>query len=53
MTTVTLGDWIQAVYQTFLDEFGDEELAELATSALIYEEMEQGTLFPSGLGLAA
>jgi hypothetical protein len=53
MTTVTLGDWVQAVYDTFLDEFGDEELAELATSALIYEEMEEGAILPAGLGLAA
>lgn len=32
---LTIGDVIELVYATFLDRYGDEELAALATSAVL------------------
>ena len=35
----TLGELIQALYEEFLKELGDEELAEIATSATLADMM--------------
>lgn len=36
---VTLGEYLQALYETFLEELGDEDLAEVATLAVVQQRL--------------
>ncbi len=37
----TLGELVAAVYETLLDEYGDPELASVATSAIVSDMLSQ------------
>lgn len=36
---VPLGDYIQALYEAFLEDLGDEDLAEVATMAVVQQRL--------------
>lgn len=37
--TTTVGEWISALYEVCLEEYGDEELAELIAMTLVEERL--------------
>lgn len=40
----TLGEWVSALYEAFLEELGDAELAALATSATVQDRLSEAAL---------
>jgi hypothetical protein len=45
---VTLGDYIQALYEAFLEDLGDEDLAEVATMAVVQQRLvDQRLVLPA------
>lgn len=37
LTQTTLGDLVAAVYETLMEEYGDPELASVATAAIVHD----------------
>ena len=53
MIEITLGEWIAALYEACLDEYGDPELAAVAAAALVNDHLVQATAPESTQAAAA
>ncbi|MEQ1569815.1 MAG: hypothetical protein ABMA64_29535 [Myxococcota bacterium] len=45
-----MGEYVAALYEAFLDEYGDPDLAQLATAALVQERLLEAA--PDSVGAA-
>ncbi len=48
MNTYTLGELISSVYDEFLDQYGDPDIASVATAAFINELLSRETVEKTG-----
>ncbi|MEQ1505062.1 MAG: hypothetical protein ABMB14_22705 [Myxococcota bacterium] len=41
----TVGEWVAALYDTLIEEYGDEELAEVAAAVIVHDRLADDDRF--------